>query len=347
MAVSTWKFARKELEARRPVFLAFVAANTRHSPGTAGAMLAMSTSGSTAGTIGGGIMEAEVLTFGEKALGSPNFPPTYQHLVHRRKAARAKQSQPSGLICAGQQTNVYATLWPERDLDTLQGIIDGLEEDSGALLEISPEGLNLSKGEESWKHPFGFEEKGEAGDFLFFQRLFNWKRIAIIGGGHCGLALSRTMNHLGYHVAIFDDRADLFTMKENPYAHQKHIVADLARAGELIDHRSWTHVAVMTANLPSDVRGLFGVVNYSFPYVAVMGAPAKLQRIKEELLSLGIGKESIDKIRAPIGVPMTSNTPEEIAISVAAELLQLREELFFTIAQTGKFLGAPGVLPTS
>ena len=111
------------------------------------------------------------------------------------------------------------------------------------------------------------------------------------------------------------------------------MVDDYAEAGARIRQPEWTHVVVMSADVDSDIRGLLGVAEGPFPYIGVMGAPAKLARIRSALKQAGIGEEAIARLYGPIGLPMTSNTSEEIAVSVAAQILQERERLFpFTAA---------------
>ncbi len=308
------------------VFLATVAHHTRHSPGSTGAMLAISEDGTTSGTIGGGIMEAEVLELAEDALRSQDFAPRYERLYHRRKAPKDQTSKTSGLHCAGNQTNVYLRLTPEIHLSTVEEISQRIDDDGGGLVRIDSAGLSLDDGvPEQIEAPHGFEP-GES--WSCTTQLLNWKRIAIIGGGHCGLALSRTMNQLGYTVTVVENRPDVFTFENNEYAVHKIVVEDYAEAGPRIEHPAWTHVVVMTANQPDDVRGLYGVAEGPYPYIGVMGAPAKLTRIRSDLHALGIDDETIDGFYAPIGLDMTSNTPDEISISIAAEILRERQHLF-------------------
>jgi xanthine dehydrogenase accessory factor len=85
---------------------------------------------------------------------------------------------------------------------------------------------------------------------------------------------------------------------------------------------------VMTANIDADIRALSGLAEGPYPYLGVMGAPAKLNRIRAELTKMGITEDRIDRFYAPVGLDMTSNTPEEIAVSIAAEILRLRKVLF-------------------
>lgn len=322
---SFWAQALNCLQSGETIFLAHVVANGRHSPGTRGACLGLRKSGETWGTIGGGIMEARLIEEGLIALEQGDAQPRLETLHHRRKA----RGKLSGLMCAGHQTNLYHILNPD-DADLIARIVQVIDEDRPGLLTYTAGGLSLAEGEagDPAHPPIIVEGENESAGWRVTEQLLNWKRVAIIGGGHCGLALSRVMQQLGYTVSIFDTRPDVFTFATNTYARHRIVVEDYAEAGPRIHAPRWTHVVVMTSDFPSDVRGLLGTVGKPFPYLGVMGAPAKLERIRADLRDAGVAPEAIAAIRAPIGLPMTSNTPEEIAISVAAQILQEREALF-------------------
>ncbi|MBA2662068.1 MAG: XdhC family protein [Bradymonadaceae bacterium] len=326
MAHAFWSRVASRLAAGESVFVALVAHSTRHSPGTSGAKFGVTAGGESFGTIGGGIMELEIVARAAKALAGPPFPPQFQTLVHRQEGKGDK----SGLICAGHQTNVYVVLRPEQDTQRVKEIIARLAEDRAGLvelIELNPDGLRLLDQTPGPDEAPVALSKDDDGRWRYTEQLLNWKRIAIIGGGHCGLALSRTMAQLGYVVTVFDTR-DVPTFTENMHARYRHRVSDFVEAGALITHPALTHVVVMTTDLAGDVRGLLGVLEDDYPYIGVMGAPAKLVRIKSELREGGFSREQIDRVWAPVGLTMTSNTPEEIAVSVAAQILQMREKLF-------------------
>lgn len=321
-----WQFVLDRLRADEPVFVAHVAHNTKHSPGTTGAQLAVAADGTTEGTIGGGVMEAQVLEAAEQAHDAGEFTPRFERLYHRRKAPDDETSKTSGLYCAGNQTNVYHLLEPGEDLETVESIVERLENDGAGLAHVTEQGMKLEDyAPDEIEPPYDFTRSDP---WRFSWQILNWKRVAIIGGGHCGLALSRVMAQLGYTVEVFENRPDVFTFTDNEYATHKVAVDDYAEAGEHIRHPAWTHVVVMTANPADDIRGVYGVAEGSYPYIGVMGAPAKLARIRSELRDLGVSSEAIDQLYAPIGLEMTSNKPEEIAISIAGEILRERETLF-------------------
>ncbi|TXD37036.1 hypothetical protein FRC98_09865 [Lujinxingia vulgaris] len=332
-----WRYVLARLEAGQPVHLTHVGWHSRHSPGTTGASLAVAADGATEGTIGGGIMEAELIQRAVALL--QGWTPQegagleVRELEHRRKATRGERS---GLFCAGQQTNLSYIVAPEQ-ASVVRRILELLQADKPGWIEVGSQGLRLDETTPPELPPIRFE-RPTSDDVLLRAQLLNWKRIAIIGGGHCGLALSRVMAQLGYAVTIFDTRHDVFTLQQNRWATHTVVVDDYVEAGRRIRQPEWTHVVVMSADVDSDIRGLIGVLRLEegagpFPYVGVMGAPAKLARIRSALKEAGVDEDAIGRLYAPIGLPMTSNTPEEIAISVAAEILQERERLFpFTAA---------------
>ena len=82
----------------------------------------------------------------------------------------------------------------------------------------------------------------------------------------------------------------------------------------------------MTTDVASDVRGLLGVIDQPIPSIGVMGSQAKIAEITRRLKSDGITEDQLSRLTAPVGIPMASNTPEEIAISVAAQILQKRDQ---------------------
>lgn len=321
-----WNDLLDHLRGGDPAFLALVADNTAHSPGTRGAKMFVRPDGSTEGTIGGGIMEADIIDDGLDAL-ERDADPTYQRLYHRKSGDGDK----SGLICAGHQTNVYCVMRPDRDLELVESIVDRIERDDTGLLQIGPDGYDIAEEDviTAKRPPIRLVEDDSGDDeWRYEEQLLNWKRAAVIGGGHCGFALSRILDHLGYTVTLFDTRSDVETFAQNPFTRHTIQVDDFADAGDHIDHEHITHVIVMTMGQPDDVRALLGTIEDPYPYIGVMGSEAKLAKIREDLRDQGIDPELFDRVRAPIGLEMTSNTPDEIAVSIAGELLRERTHLF-------------------
>jgi xanthine dehydrogenase accessory factor len=166
----------------------------------------------------------------------------------------------------------------------------------------------------------------ELGTWRYEEQLLNRNRIAIIGGGHCSLALSRVMHQLDYDVLVFETRHEVSTLTQNIYARSVKIVEDYQAVGTVIPFPQLTCVVVMTTDFTSDIRALLGVVSFPFPFIGLMGSRAKIATIFEQLQQSGVSKSLLSRLYAPVGLPINSHTPEEIAIAIAAQILQERRK---------------------
>ena len=320
--ISYWKKVLSLLNEEQNVFLAMVVHHTIHSPGTTGAKLLVAENKKMMGTIGGGIMEHTLVNRAQEILSNGHFIPEIHTLNHQKSGT----DEQSGMICAGKQTNLYYVCEPKKDGKTVGKIIQILNEGQSAILSISPEGMTVHK-QKLNDYEFQYKLIQDEHNWHFQEQLKNFNRIAIIGGGHCSLALSRIMNNLGYDVVVFETRENISTLDQNTFADSVQILDDFKKAASQINLPEKTQVVIMTTDVKSDVRSLLGILDKPFPFIGIMGSQAKISEIKRRLKSEGIPEQQLSRLTAPIGLPMVSNTPEEIAISVAAQLLQLRFEM--------------------
>lgn len=319
--ISYWKKVLSFLKKEQKVFLAMVVDHTIHSPGTTGAKLLVTENKEMMGTIGGGTMEYELVNRAQEILLNENFTPEIHTLNHNKFGS----GEQSGMICAGKQTNLYYVCEPEKDRKTVDKMVQVLSESQPAILSIYLEGLSLQK-QKLQNHDSQYCFTQSENNWHYQEQLKNFNRIAIIGGGHCSLALSRVMNNLGYDVVAFDTRGNISTLDHNNFAVSRQIIDDYKKAAPQINLPEKTNIVIMTTDVASDVRGLLGVLDNPFPFIGVMGSENKISEIKKRLKAEGIDDQQLSRITAPVGLPMVSNTPEEIAISIAAQLLQLRDE---------------------
>ena len=314
-----WEYVSSLLKDGQNVFLAIVVHHTIHSPGTTGAKLLVTKNKEMMGTIGGGIMEYTLVNRAKDILVNGNFTPEIQLLNHQKTGT----DEQSGMICAGKQTNLYYVCQPENDGKIVEEIVKVLKKGQLGILSISPEGLTLQK-QKLQNHDFQYRFTKSEKNWHYQEQLKNFNRIAIMGGGHCSLALSQVMNNLRYDVFVFETRENISTLGLNKFATKVHIIDDFKEAVSRINLPHRTQVVIMTTDVASDVRVLLGIVDKPFPFVGVMGSHAKISEITKQLKNEGISDKQLSRFTAPVGLPMVSNTPEEIAISVAAQLLQNR-----------------------
>ena len=315
-----WKQLLQKLCKNQQVFLALVAHHTKGSPGTTGAKLWVSETGETYGTIGGGIMEHKLINRAKKILTREDFKPEIQTLYHRTSGFGEK----SGMICSGSQTNLYYLCQPSRDRETIEKVVSLIERDIYGSLSIDSSGMSVQEKAVNLAQP-AIQLIQESGRWRYEEQLLNRQRIAIIGGGHCSLALSRVMSQLDYDVLVFDTRHEVSTLTQNTYARSVKIVEDYQEVGAAIPSPQLTCVVVITTDFTSDIRALLGVVSLPFPFIGVIGSRAKIATIFEQLKQAGVSESVLSRLYAPVGLPIGSHTPEEIAISIAAQILQERK----------------------
>lgn len=309
-AAAFWSRLLAELEAGHAVVLAWVVDHTEHSPGTRGARLFLSASGMREGTIGGGIMEKKLEERAAQLLAAP--PPAFFELrtLHHSREAEGERS---GMICAGRQSNLALLLRPEKDRAAVAALVGRLAGGGEGFLSLGPGGVGIAE-----------TPAAPAGEYR--EPLRNPRRIAIFGGGHCGQALARQMALLGYDVLLFETRGAVLPADPRALGAEVELrlVEDFRQAAAEVAHPDETVAVVMTTDFPNDVRALEGALRQPFPFLGLMGSPAKLAEIRIRLLALGFGDEDLARLEAPVGLPIGSRTPPEIAVSIAAQILARR-----------------------
>ncbi len=148
--------------------------------------------------------------------------------------------------------------------------------------------------------------------------------IVIFGAGHVAQALSRVLSNLNASVTCIDPREEwilkLEGVKGITHANPKELVPKFSAN---------TFFLSMTMGHAHDVPILYEIAkNFpDCPYVGVIGSDVKGIKIKKDLLEMGVDEKFLKKLRVPMGLPIGTNHPHEIAISITAELLKVRDEL--------------------
>jgi xanthine dehydrogenase accessory factor len=305
---ATWELINKSLLEQVPVMLLYVLQSKGSSPGRQGFAMAVTLHGEMEGSIGGGIMEHKFVEMAKELLKQYYTSPSIHNQVHDKRS-----DHQSGMICSGEQTIVLYRMKPE-DLVTVQNILTAQH---GAL-QLSPKGIHFTL------HPvhnaaFHFEMKED----WYYEELLGYKhKLFIIGGGHCSLALSKIMRMMDFYIHVYDNRQDLHTLLQNEDAHEKTVLHDYS---ELVIPSGLRHyVVVMTFGYRTDDVVLKRLMDQSFAYLGVLGSQAKIDKMFTDYIAAGISPLILSKLHAPIGIPVKSQTPEEIAVSIAAEIIQVK-----------------------
>ena len=157
----------------------------------------------------------------------------------------------------------------------------------------------------------------------FVEPLLPSPTLVIVGAGHVGRALVHLAKWCGMRVVVTDDRAELCTPEQCPGA-DDYLPGPLGDQLDKLQLTPQTYVALVTRGYPIDVNALPALLNSTAAYIGVMGSQRRWLTAVNVLRDKGVSDEALARVRAPIGLELNAETPEEIAVSIMAEIIMLR-----------------------
>src|SRR2546421_1104170 len=160
---------------------------------------------------------------------------------------------------------------------------------------------------------------------VFFEVLRPEPRLIIAGAGYVAQALARLAAQLDFRIVVVDDRRDL----ADPHSFGDKVQLTFGDIPQTIrelepDEASW--IVIVTRGHHLDKDALQAALETNARYVGMIGSPGKIKNIFRDLLKDGISRERLAQVHSPIGLDLGAETPEEIALSIAAEMLMLRKK---------------------
>ncbi len=274
-----------------------VVVETRGStPQAPGAVLAVRAGGQTVGTLGGGCVEADVVRQTLERLARRDPPTVVSFTLDH------DYGWDDGLICGGQMA---VAICPVEG-----ALAEQLASAAQRVLRHEAAEIELRAARE--QQPVRYRLRLEAPP-----------RLLIAGAGHVGQALARLAVDLDFHVTVIDDRAD-FAARERFDPRVALVVGDIAATLRNCEIHADTFVVIVTRGHRHDQAVLEAVIARPAGYIGMIGSRRKSRLILRELARRGVAAELIERVHAPIGLPIGAVTVNEIAVSIAAELIQQR-----------------------
>ena len=315
-ALSTWTFILNCLEEEKAVILLYVVDSLGSSPGRKGFMMAVSTN-DMSGSIGGGIMEHKFVEMAKERLQALSSKSFIKKQIHNKSA----QTNQSGMICSGEQTVLFFNL-SENHVEVIEKIIRTLSTNKRGILTITPNEIGFTN-DDLIPQDVVFSMESES-QWEYRERLGIKNILYVIGGGHCSLALSQLMRDLDFYIILFEVREKLNTLEKNLFVHERKIIKDYSELENLIVAGENVYVVIMTFGYRTDDVALRSVIHKNFNYLGVLGSKAKMTKMFDEWKRDGLPEEKLNNVFAPIGLSINSRTPFEIAISIAAEIVKVK-----------------------
>lgn len=156
---------------------------------------------------------------------------------------------------------------------------------------------------------------------VFVEPILPRPSMVVIGAGHVGKAVAHLARWLGFYVVISDDRPELCNPEAVPDGDQ-YLAMPMAEIPQHYRITNRTYLVLTTRNVTIDVPGLPALLATPAAYIGIIGSRRRWATTREQLAQAGIPEEQLARVRSPMGLEIKAETPEEIAVSILAEIVQ-------------------------
>ena len=284
--------------------LVTVIASSGSTPRGAGSRMLVGQEGRICGTIGGGNVEHRSREIAQEVLKDKN---SHEHDFQLNRS----DVENLGMICGGA-VNVYFRYIDHTDTDVLD-VCNKAE-------ELFSQGKNIwfTEGEKLAV----CDEEPETEDFC--EQINSSGRVYIFGCGHVGQALAPVLEGVGFHVTAMDDRPEFAKKELFPCGCEVKLI-DFEHISDSVTITKDDYVCVMTRGHAFDAVVQGQVLKTPACYVGVIGSAAKKAGVCKRLVEeFGVDEKELGRIVSPIGLNIKAETPAEIAISIAAQMIEVR-----------------------
>jgi xanthine dehydrogenase accessory factor len=160
---------------------------------------------------------------------------------------------------------------------------------------------------------------------VFVEPILPPAMIVVIGGGHVGKAVVHLAKWLGFRVAVSDDRPEFANPESVPGADAYYPV-EMGKLTEHLNVTPQTYVVITSRGSSVDAQGLPSLLESDAAYIGVIGSKRRWLTTVKALKEQGVPEERIGRVHSPMGLELNAETPEEIAVSIMAEVLMLRDK---------------------
>jgi xanthine dehydrogenase accessory factor len=171
-----------------------------------------------------------------------------------------------------------------------------------------------------------FPQQDDSTAKVLEEPFFPQKKLIVFGAGHVALPLVEMASILGYETVVVDDRQELISRERFPWAEQLICspFEDVFKNSEFnLNINRMTSIVIVTRGHEHDLMCLKNVIHSDARYIGMIGSKRKIIKNFDALLNKGISKRTLEKVTAPIGLDLGGQTPEEIALSIIAQLVAL------------------------
>lgn len=300
-----------------PSMLVTIVANRGSTPRSAGAYMVVGEEGRIHGTIGGGMLEYKATQVAVEKL---------QNQLGGLQEYKLSPQETAGLgmVCGGDVDVLYTYLPPTgANEEVLLQLCERQRNHIESWLSLSMDGSRIGSRIRLDGMPLGRVVEGE--ETYFVMKISEESKVYLFGGGHLTEELVPILYHLNFRCIVIDDRTEFATKERFPEAEEVRVCEYAKMEGEYVIQPQ-DYIIVMTRGHLGDYEVQKYALTTSAFYIGAIGSRKKIEYVNKKLAACGFSKERIQRIISPIGLDIDSETPAEIAISIAAQLIQKRAE---------------------
>ncbi len=328
----------------RRLILAKTVRRSGSTPRDVGAMCLVTDAGELIGTIGGGLMEFQVQTRAVDLLNEQTS------LIYPFRLSDADLAD-AGMVCGGEVDLYLDPLFPEnpetravfqamaetiekKEPATLVTRVDNglpalapgnrmlIPQNHGETIGAIP-GFDTARLSETRNRPFSLMAQDGSDKGFFVETIGLKPRVLLFGGGHVSVFVARLAKMVGFAVSVIDDRPEFVGPDRFPDADER-IVSDFDKAFDRIDVSPDAYILIITRGHLHDRNVLQQALNTPAGYIGMIGSTRKRDLIYRDLMNQGVSKERLAEVFSPVGLDIHAETPEEIAVSIVAQLIWKR-----------------------
>ncbi len=292
-----WEELSELLFKKRELMLNIIIDKKGSTPRGVSTVMLVLPDGEIKGTIGGGPVENDLI----------NESIT---LIKDKKSIIAEKNFLGDAVVCGGKISVLQLYISEKDSFLISNLTEKFL--SGETFFLSVELNNFSKKLTS--------ELIEDNNF-YCHKIESLPELNIFGAGHIAIPLAKMGKLCDFNVIIYDDREEFLSDDRFPDADTT-ILSDFSNILKYIRTTNNSFFVLVTREHAHDEVILTQILNKPFKYIGMIGSKKRVMTVKENLIKKGFTKESIEKINAPIGLQINSETPAEIAVSIIAEIIK-------------------------
>ena len=347
MTTEIYPIVSRLLASGKKLILARVIHRSGSAPRDVGAMCVV-TKDELYGSVGGGSIEYQMVQSARRLLdaGNSSF---YKFRMNNADVAE------TGMICGGDVDLFLEPIFPTNKAKSslyhevakrinthapgilITRIADQISADKedtnmfvlpdqkplGAIEGAAQEYLDYDHLNTTHQDPIAYMASTDTAPALFIERIDLINRVVLFGAGHVSEYVARLAKMVGFHVTVIDDRAEFANKDRFPDA-DSIIVEGFETVFKQLKISPASYILILTRGHLFDKNVLEQSLNTNAGYIGMIGSKRKRNLIYESLLEKGFPKKAMEKVYSPVGIAINAQTPEEIAVSIVAELIQKR-----------------------